>query len=523
MSVSSPEVAAERSEKPLRIAIVGGGLAGMAAAAALAEHSSSVSPRLSIELFESRRQLGGRATSFRDSVTGEWVDHCQHVSLGCCTNLTDFCRRTGISELFRRDRTLNFFGPKGQRYEIGASGRLPAPFHLLSSFLRLGYLSLWERWRIALGLRRLARLRDQRSLHETRMEAWLKAAGQSDRAIRLFWTPVIVSALSEEASQVTVAAARKVFVDGLLRSTEAYEIQVPIVPLGELYGARLLDWFGEQGVRLHLGRAVRRVRGSAEQASELAFADGSVERFDYLVLALPWGQIGDLFEGRIQKALPFLKNLDLFEAAPITGVHLWFDRSIMNLPHAVLPGRLSQWVFARGQGSGVRGQGSGGSGQAEDSGFRVQGSDEPVDAPRREPAAVNGVLHYYQVVISASHALAGKNREEIIRQVIGELAAVWPAIEQAQLVKARVVTERSAVFSPKPGVEALRPAQTTPVPNLFLAGDWTATGWPATMEGAVRSGYLAAQALLRRLEIEKRIVAADLPAARLSRWLLRIR
>ncbi len=139
-----------------RIAIVGGGLAGLAAAAAL------VGRGFAITLYETRRQLGGRATSFRDSVSGELVDHCQHVSMGCCTNLADFCRRTALADQFRRDRQLHFFGPDGRRYDFAATRWLPAPLHLGPAFLRLGYLSLGERLGVARAMLRLARQRHRR-------------------------------------------------------------------------------------------------------------------------------------------------------------------------------------------------------------------------------------------------------------------------------------------------------------------------------------------------------------------------
>jgi uncharacterized protein with NAD-binding domain and iron-sulfur cluster len=182
--------------------------------------------------------------------------------------------------------------------------------------------------------------------------------------------------------------------------------------------------------------------------------------------------------------------VDQFESAPISAVHLWFDRPITELPHAVLPGRMSQWVFNHGV-------------QAP-----ATFSDEPVRS------------YYYQVVISASGELAAKSRDATITGVRQELNAVWPIGAEARLLQSRMITQQHAVFSPLPGTERLRPGQQTGVPNLFLAGDWTATGWPATMEGAVRSGYLAAEAVLRSDDQPAQIVAADLPRPWLARWVI---
>ncbi|MDZ4818918.1 MAG: hydroxysqualene dehydroxylase HpnE [Planctomycetota bacterium] len=486
------------SADPLRVAIVGGGLAGLAAAVALAGEGAAgvLGRRLEILLFESRRQIGGRATSFLDKESGEAIDHCQHVSLGCCTNLADFCQRTGLADLFRRDRTMHFVGSDGRISQLTGSRWLPAPLHLLPSLLCLKHLTFSERLRIVWGLHRLVRATKVDSANGQNMQQWLTTHGQTSRCIELFWLPIIVSALSEVPDRVSVPVARKVFVDGLMRARSAYEMLVPRVPLSELYGERLTGWLQAHGVQVQAGSAVRTIRAAEQGGLELELA-GSVpganddapqrESYDAVICALPWREIGSIFSPDLAARLPFHGNLERFKSAPISGVHLWLDRALTDLPHAVLPGRLSQWVFNRSSGN----------------------------------------TYYYQVVISASHELAGRAKEDVVAQVFAELREAFPAATDAQLLRWRIVTERAAVFAPLPGMEELRPAQETPVPGLFLAGDWTATGWPATMEGAVRSGYLAAEALLAQFGSSKsvgtRILADDLPVARLARWLLGVR
>jgi squalene-associated FAD-dependent desaturase len=465
------------------VAIVGGGLAGLAVAVALAERG------FEITLFEARRQLGGRAGSFWDAEADAWVDHCQHVSLGCCTNLADFCTRTGLAELLRHDRTLHFFGPDGRRCEVSASGWLPAPLHLLPALWRLKYLSARERLRIMFALRSLARTPAEDDASGQTIGLWLREHGQSERAIELFWTPVIVSALSETIERTAVPAVRKVFVDAFLGDRRGFEMQVPSVPLGEFYGERLERWLREHGVAVRLECAVKRIVGSAAGVKEIELANGERVVVDAVILAVPWRRMNELPCEALRDALPELKNVEQFESAPISAVHLWFDGAITELPHAVLPGRLSQWVFNHGVQD-----------LAGDTGETV----------------VRG--HYYQVVISASRELDGQSREETIGKVREELAAVWPAANQTKLIKARLITQQHAVFSPLAGSERLRPKQKTSVPNLFLAGDWTATGWPATMEGAVRSGYLAAEQLLLTVGRPEKILVADLPRPWLARW-----
>jgi squalene-associated FAD-dependent desaturase len=460
------------------VIVVGGGLAGLAAAVALREAGCGV------ELFESRSVLGGRATSFQDPLTGELVDHCQHVGMGCCTNLADFCRRAGIATLFRRDRRLNFIGTDGRLYPFRAAPLLPAPLHLVPAFLSLGYLSLRDRLGIARAIWRMMRM----STAECRgrpVADWLAECGQSRKAVEGFWGVVLVSALGEKLEYASLSAARKVIVDGFLSSRSAYELDVPTAPLGTLYGQRLVEWLVAQGVAVRLSAAVRRV--SLEGGPVVHLADGQSRRADFVVLAVPWTKLAGLVSGEIASSWPWLDGLSRCEGSPITGVHLWFDRSVTPLPHAVLVARLSQWVFNRG--------------------------------PRDDGGDAHG--HYYQVVVSGSQDLRTLDRKEVITKVCAELASVWPDAAAATLLHARVVTEPAAVISPRPNLERVQPTQSTSVPGIALAGDWTATGWPATMEAAVRSGYLAAEAVLKTRGHSKSCLARDLPRSLLARLLIK--
>jgi squalene-associated FAD-dependent desaturase len=460
------------------VAIVGGGLAGLAAAAALGSSGCRVT------LFEARSLLGGRASSFRDPSSGELVDQCQHVSMGCCTNLADFCRRVGIDDCFRQDRELTFIGPDGSRCRMRGASWLPAPLHLAPSFLRLNYLPLRDRARIAWALWRLMRL-PAGDLENMTIGSWLARQGQSRAALDHFWSVILVSALSEDLKRASLAAARKVLVDGFLAANEAYVLQVPQVPLGELYGQRLQQWFASHDIELRTSAIVRRV--SCEAGLCLETADGGQSRPDFLILAVPWSKIEDLMCPPLAGTVPQLRDLCRFEAVPITAVHLWFDRPIMSLPHAVLVGRLAQWVFNRG-------------------------------APKANDEAAG---HYYQIVISQSRGLAQSERDEIIETVRGELAEVWPQSRSARVLRALAVTEHGAVFSAKPGLDSTRPSQRTAQRGLVLAGDWTSTGWPATMEGAVRSGYLAAEAVMESIGRPQRFLVPDLPRGWLARLLIR--
>ena len=466
-----------------RVAVVGGGLAGLAAASALCRRGFHV------ELFETRRRLGGRAGSFRDLRSGQWVDHCQHVAMGCCTNLAHWCRTLDLADCFRRGRRLHFIGPDGRASAFSAFPLLPAPLHLLPGLLRLRHLAPGERLRIVRTMGRLAALGEVDG--RATVESWLRLQGESDRTIERFWSVVLTSALGERLDRVSPDAARKVFVDGLLASRRAYELEMPEVPLDEIFDRRAGAWLQMQGVAVHRGTRVRQVEADGGRVGAVVLADGSRRRFDFCIVAVPWRRVRSLFSASMLRELPSLDGVDRIESAPITAVHLWLDRAITPLQHAVLVGRLSQWLFRRG-----RAGAGGGSAEAG---------------------------HYHQVVISASHALVGRDRRDVVRQVGDDLAAVFPAARSARLLRWRLITRRDAVLSMQPGVDRLRPAQQTAMSNLMLAGDWTATGWPSTMEGAVRSGYLAAEAVVRTAapNAAQPLLMAELPRGALARWLIR--
>lgn len=445
-----------------RVVIIGGGLAGLAAAAALAQRSFAVT------LLESRDRLGGRAGSFHDAATGRLLDTCQHVSMGCCTNFDHFCRTVGISHLLQTQTKLSFMTPD-RRQSYFTAGPLPAPLHLLSSFLRCHFLTLGDKFRIARGLACLRRTPEDADMP---FADWLARHRQTPATVSRFWGLVLVSALNETPERIGLRYARKVFVDGFLRHRRGFELELPRVPLGRLYGSELQDWLARHRVRLRMQCGVRRLHRSEQTIASVELRNGERISADWYISAVPFDRLLEMLPGELVEEEPYFASLRRLETSPITSVHLWYDRPLLHQSHLVLVDCLGQWIFNRGE-----------------------------VAPGE---------HYVQVVVSAARAFRGLGHDEVQRRIGAELARLFPVAARATLKRGRVVTEHAATFSAVPGVDKLRPSQESPLSNLLVAGDWTATGWPATMEGAVRSGYLAAEALLQRCGRDQRLLQPDL-------------
>jgi len=234
---------------------------------------------------------------------------------------------------------------------------------------------------------------------------------------------------------------------------------------------------------------VRSIRDSGEPLTGIEFDGGRQESADAYVFAVPHEALAELLPQSIKEREPKLARLHEIRVSPITGVHFWFDREVMQEPFVTLLDTTTQWIFNKTALYGGTNDSSAGKGQ------------------------------YLQLVISASYDLLQKARQEIIDLCLAEVRQALPRSRDAKLVKATVIKEAAATFSPEPGVDNLRPSQHTAVKGLYVAGDWTATGWPATMEGAVRSGYLAAEALLRDTGAPRSFLQPDLPVEALVRWL----
>jgi zeta-carotene desaturase len=436
--------------------VIGGGLAGLASAVALG------SAGFEVDIYEARGFLGGRATSWPAAGgTGreesEIIDNCQHVLLRCCVNLLDLYRRLGVENKIRFHREFYFVEPGGRTSTL-KRGMFPAPAHFLGSFLSLKFLNIADKIAIARAVNAIPHDRLTRSdLDRITMLDWLREKGQTPAAIDRYWRQVLVSAVNEELDRMAAAHGFQVFWLGMIARADSYEMGIPDVPLRELYAEESLA--GTGAVRIHHRSPVTSIGTGDDNVTAIQTGAGA-SNADFYVSALPFERLRPLFPG-----LPV--DWRAFEHSPITGIHLWFDRPVTSLPHATLLDRTIQWMFNKSEG------------------------------------------RYIQAVVSASRSLLETPRNEVIDLAVRELTEFFPAVKEARLEQAQVIKEVRATFSARPGLETLRPVAQTYLKNFFLAGDWTRSGWPATMEGAVRSGYLAAEAVTEAAGKPQRFLLPD--------------
>ncbi len=476
--------AVHRTHSP-RIAVIGGGLAGIQAAGVLAKHGCHV------EVFEARHRLGGRVGSFDDSGSNRPIDYCQHVGMKCCKELLRWITDQGQADDWQEQSTLYFRSRKGVPFRVKA-WPVPAPYHLAGLLLRWPDLTLVDRMGIAKGLLALLRIKPDEQFSNTLAVDWLKANGQTQSSILNFWTTILVSALGDQLPRLRMGAVRKVMVDGFAATRDAYHLYVPKRPLSELVDDSSRKVFDRLGVTCHDGCVVTVLEQNEQKKWSVAVRSlpqsspndrcEPSKLFDAVVVAVPWHRLasvlspGQLNEMRWSESqVHAWASPGKLASAPITGVHTWWTKRWLPTAHAILIDRTSQWVFP---------------GPESNSGDDVEGDQE----------------FYYQVVISGSRDLPKGDPAKIAEIVETDLREVFPEIGStgARMLRSKVVTDPHSVFSVDSvgvfeqgaSVDGRLPSGMFSDRGIILAGDWTQTAWPATMEGALRSGSLAAQCVL---------------------------
>lgn len=436
------------------VVVIGGGIAGIAAALRLAE-----SGRRPV-VIETRRKLGGRATSFVDPRTGEMLDNCQHVAMGCCTNLLDLYRRLGVLERMQWHPTTFWANPPHEPDRM-EPGWLPAPGQFTGAFLRMRFIGLADKIGIARAMWSLLRmgLAGRERWRGRVFGDFLRETGQTANAVERFWEPVVVSACNIPSDRVDAPFAMQVFQEGFLGHRWASAMGLSAVPLLELYDpAEAL--LAKVGGQLRLGVSAQSIAFDGRRVTGVVTDEGFVEGAA-VVSAVPFDRLSKLCSDTLKSADRRLQRLDEIGVSPIVGVHLRYPTRVLETPHLVLPARATQWLFDKG-----------------------------VDARGRQ---------HVHAVISGAEAWMDLPEAEIARRVHADVQWACPRAAGLEPEEVRSVKERRATFAAVPGFAALRPGPRPDprggVDNLFLAGDWCDTGWPATMEGAVRSGYAAAAAI----------------------------
>lgn len=444
----------------MRVAVAGAGLAGLAAGCELADLGHGVT------LYERRPWAGGKTYSFKDDETGAIVDNGQHVFMACTTEYIAFLRRLGTLNLARRQKRLRVrvYGREGERANIVARG-LPAPLHLAQALLRYTHLTARERLRAASLMARIRLMSEARraSLTDVAFSTWLTANGQDKRLVERFWDFLLLPTLNCRSKQASTSDALFVIREGFLASSRSSAIGIPGAGLSQLHVEPAVRYIEMRGGRVLTGRRVRSLMLEDGRVAGVVTADGA-ERFDATVCALPPWDVAPLLPPEWSAREPFA-SLGALQPSPIINLHLWFERPVADFAFAAFIDSDLQWVFNRS---------------------------------RLDLRPEDGGQHLV-VSLSGADDLMALDKNELANLLVPQLRRALHFGDEVGPVRVLAIKEPGATFIPAPGL--VRPGNETVIENLVLAGAYTATGWPATMESAIRSGLAAARSLHARREL----------------------
>jgi len=442
------------STSPYDIVVIGAGFAGLSAAVRAAGTGARVL------VLEARSRLGGRATAFADRETGELVDNGQHVLLGCYTETMAFLSEIGALGNVRIEPNLNvtMIDRAGVRSRLTCPA-VPAPLHLLAGVFEWDALAWGDRLaslRMAGPLRRARRAltpgaREIAASPGETVEAWLVRNGQTARIREMLWEPLALAALNQPADQAAAPVFARVLAEMFGSDPRLSAIILPVKPLHVMYAEPAREFIERHGGSVRTGAAARLTTAGTLEVE----ASGERWRPEAVIAAVPWFALRELMGDAAAGLEPLLVAAGRMKSSPIVTVNLWFDRPVLDEPFVGLPGRAMQWVFDK-------------------------------------RAAFGGNASHISLVSSGASPLVELVNPHLIATALQELVEALPAARNARLVRGTVVREPRATFSLAPG-QPTRPPVETPVPGLFLAGDWIDTGLPATIESAVRSGHRAAE------------------------------
>ena len=481
------------------VAIIGGGFAGLAAGVYLAEKGFIVN------LFEKRPILGGRAYSVIDSKTGDTLDNGQHLMMGCYHHTLAFLEKIGTRSLveFQEKMEVSFADKAGNTYALQCPN-LPAPLHMLIGLLRLKTLDASEKWSLMKMMAGVKKLnpRELESLDSITCEQWLTLWQQSEECIRNFWEPLILATLNETPQISSAQMLAVVLREALLKTKEDSKMVISKVGLSDLYTNAAQKFIEEHGGKIHLRRGVKHFFSSSQKIEKIILEDGSEYQADFYLNSSPAEAFFPLLDSQLQES-NFFKALKEMPYSPILGVNLWFDREITDKTFVGILDSPVHWVFNKRKvltsesvktlSNGWRDWGPPNFRQQ-----RATASDAEIGGEERQDPFIHH-NNYLSLVISGAHKLKDMPAEDLLKLCLEDIRKAFPKAKEAKLLHHRILKETKATPSFGIGSSKLRPSYETPLANLFLAGDWTNTGLPATIEGAVKSGYEVADLIFQKV------------------------
>lgn len=442
------------------VIILGGGVAGLSAAVRLSSTGRK------ILLLEQKPHLGGRTYSFVDKTTGDVVDNGQHLLMGCYKETRRYLDIIGSSHLARLQRNLriDFLHP-GNGFAALKCPPLPAPFHVLVGLMRLSTLPLLHRLRLLrVGMELISSsTQKERELAALTVDEWLSRAGQTAENRKYLWDIIAIGTLNDDPKTVSALLFYRVLKAAFLGSRTNSSLLVPQVGLSELLVDPARRYIEDHGGEIRIGSGADRLEIKGNEVHAV-IARGKKISASVVISSIPYHALPSLFPGRPEQG-SVMDTLSKFDSSPIITLHLWLDRKVIDQEFVALLDCRIQWIFNKS---------------------RILRRENDTKA------------QYLSLVISGAGKLVGSSKESLVNIAMKDLREALPAARGARILHSLVIKEKRATFSPRPHVEVLRPPVRTRIRNFFLAGDWTDTGYPATIEGAILSGRRAAE------EVEKR-------------------
>lgn len=445
-----------------KICIIGGGCAGLSAAVYLD------SLRHQVHLIEKKPVLGGRTYSFKDRITQTWVDNGQHLLMGAYHNTIEFLSMIGSKNFLSPQPRLEvpLFDKNNQLQWLKALP-LPGALGLISAIGRLSHLSLREKWAfvtLGLELQKIKKNRPHGPLSVS-CEEWLIRLGQSEKVRAFFWEPLILATLNDNPKKASAKLLAEVMIRGFMGSSADSRLIIPTGHLNEVLCDPARNYLTKRGHRVETAAPVSTLQLLDGQVQCIELQNGHKIFADAYVAAVPPAALARMIPDGFVKSLPWFSDLSVFEGAPIISINLWFDREIMPYRFAGTSHKKIHWYFNR----------------------------------TRCHDAKDGQHHHVIGVVSGAHDWLESSKQEILEHVLEELKCLYPIAKEAKLQHSLINKEREATLSLPPEVDALRPGVQSPLPNLWIAGDWIQTALPCTIESAVTSGKMVAEAFQKSL------------------------